>query len=99
MRSLLAGLPRDSLVVGIENPEFAEATLTNELLFALIEVVDGVSWRAVMPHAKRGWKPPKPMTVPRPWQQKRPETAPKVRRKATHEDMVEVFGDRMRGGG
>lgn len=93
MRSLLAGLPRDSLVAAVENPGLAEASMTNELLAALIEVVDGVSWRAVMPHAKRGWQPPRPMQVPRPW------APPKTKRKATSVDLARMFAGRVRGGG
>lgn len=36
------------------------------MLASLIEVVDATSWRAVMPHAGKNWKPPKPLRVPRP---------------------------------
>ena len=89
----------DSQVVAIENPEAKHYSVTNEYLAALIETVDATSWRPVAAASgRRGWKPPKPQRVPRPWEQQK-RAAPKARRKATPEDMRQVFGDRMKGGG
>ena len=98
IRSLLAGLPHDSLVVGLENPAAASYSLTNELLAALIEVVDGTSLRtAAVTAGVAGakWKPPKPITVPRPWDQ---STRPKVRRKPTADETQRLLNAGMRGG-
>jgi hypothetical protein len=44
----------------------AEWTIEAELLASLIEVTDAVSWRTVMPHAGKSWKPPKHLEVTRP---------------------------------
>lgn len=41
------------------------------MLASLIEVVDATSWRAVMPHANKNWRPPKPLKIPRPGQEQR----------------------------
>lgn len=65
IRVLIAGLPRDSVTVRATTPE-AEWSTTDHLLAGLIEVIDQTSWRPVMPHAKQGWKPPKPLHIPRP---------------------------------
>ena len=75
IRVLVAGLPRDSVTVRASTPE-AEWSTTDHLLAGLIEVLDQTSWRAVMPHAKKGWKPPPPLKVPRPGD---PEPAPRER--------------------
>jgi hypothetical protein len=61
--------------------------VSEHLLASLIEVVDAVSWRPVLPHVKRGWKQPKAVQVPRPHQQERSR-----RRRATSEDLKRIFG-------
>jgi len=48
------------------DPGSADWGNVEELLASLIEVIDATSWRAVMPHAKANWKPPKPLSIPRP---------------------------------
>lgn len=65
IRVLIAGLPRDSVTVRALQPQ-AEWSTTDHLIAGLIEVVDQTSWRAVMPHTKKNWKPPAPIKVPRP---------------------------------
>lgn len=70
--------------------EAADWGVAEHLMAALIEVVDATSWRPVLPHAKKGWTPPKGIQVPRPGTE-----APKQvkRRKATSEDLASIFGD------
>jgi hypothetical protein len=67
IRSLLRGLPPDSLCVRLDDPISAEWDLTVEMLATLIETIDGTSWRSVMPHAKKTWRPPKAARIRRPW--------------------------------
>lgn len=65
IRVLVAGLPRDSVTVRASSPQ-AEWSTTDHLLAGLIEVLDQTSWRSVLPHVKRGWKPPPALKIPRP---------------------------------
>lgn len=65
-RALINQLPAGALVDHTTNPNAAEWSLVVEMLASLIEVVDATSWRAVMPHTSKSWRPPKPLKVPRP---------------------------------
>lgn len=49
------------------------------MLAVLAEVIDITSWRAVMPHAKKGWKPPKGLHIRRPWEPKPDPDKPRMR--------------------
>lgn len=90
---LVLGLPRESSTQRAELGEAAEWGVSDYLLATLIEVTDAVSWRPVMPHAKKGWKPPKPIEVPRPALGAAGEPKKKKRRKATSEDLARMFGE------
>ena len=65
-RALIAGLPPGALNDRTDVGYGAEWSLVVEMLASLIEVVDATSWRSVMPHVGKNWKPPKPLKIPRP---------------------------------
>jgi hypothetical protein len=87
MASLAAALPRESAVMRAELGEAADWSRSDHLLAALIELVDVSSWRAVAPHVKKGWRPPKPVQVPRPGSTQR-----RTKRNATSADLARIFG-------
>lgn len=92
-------LPVDSALVRAEVGPAAHWGVTEHLLASLIETVDAVSWRPVLPQVKKGWKPPPPLHIDRPVahgvQQSR-----KQKRKATSADLKRMFGGgRYVGGG
>jgi hypothetical protein len=72
-------------------PDVAGWTNTDELLAALVEVVDYGNRLYLQVHAKKGSRPPKPIQIRRPGQPEAADPPKKKRRQATGEEMRRFF--------
>jgi hypothetical protein len=65
---------------------------TEELLAVIAELIHENTRAFVVVNSKKGGRPPEPLKITRPYQQ----SIKKARRKATSEDLVKMFGGRVR---